>query len=125
VNVQPFLHDGVLYGHDEGGKMIACEFPSMKRLWDSEEVIGKASKGSETSFIVKNGDRFFFFTELGDLVIGKLSKEGYTEIDRAKKIIEPSGKAFGRSVVWCQPAFANKTMYVRNDKELASFDLAK
>jgi outer membrane protein assembly factor BamB len=124
VNVQPILVDGILYGHDESGKLFACEFPSMKRLWESTEPIGYA-KGSDSSFIVKNGDRFFFFTETGDLVIGKLSKEGYTEIDRAKQLVKPTGKAFGRSVVWCQPAFANKTMYVRNDKELVAIDLTK
>jgi outer membrane protein assembly factor BamB len=28
-------------------------------------------------------------------------------------------------VVWCAPAFANKRMYVRNDKELVCIDLAK
>ena len=125
VNVQPILHDGTIYGHDESGKLFAFEVPSGKRLWESEDVIGTKSQGSESSFIVKNGDRFFFFTEKGDLVIGKLSKEGYTEIDRAKELVKPTGKAFGRSVVWCQPAFANKTMYVRNDKELVAFDLAK
>jgi len=124
VNVQPILVDGVLYGHDESGKLFACEIPSGKRLWESTEPIGYA-KGSDSSFIVKNGERFFFFTETGDLVIGKLSREGFTEIDRAKKLLEPTGKAFGRKVLWCQPAFANKTMYVRNDKELVAFDLAK
>jgi len=124
VNVQPILYEGVVYGHDESGKLFACEYPSMKRLWESTDLIGYA-KGSDSSFIVRNGDRFFFFTETGDLVIGKLSKEKYEEIDRAKKIIEPTGKAFGRKVVWCQPAFADKKIFVRNDKELANFDLAK
>jgi hypothetical protein len=28
-------------------------------------------------------------------------------------------------VVWCMPAFANKRMYVRNDKEIIAVDLAK
>jgi outer membrane protein assembly factor BamB len=124
VNVQPFFHDGVMYGFDEGGKLFAAELPSGKRLWESTDVIGYA-KGSDSAFIVKNGDRFFFFTETGDLVIGKLSKDGYTEIDRAKGLIEMTQTAFGRKVVWCQPAFADKKMFVRNDKELVVFDLAK
>jgi outer membrane protein assembly factor BamB len=124
VNVQPILHDGLVYGFDESGKMFAVELPSGKRLWESTDVIGYA-KGSDSAFIVKNGDRFFFFTETGDLVIGKLDKTGYTEIDRAKGLIAMTQTAFGRKVVWCQPAFADKTMYVRNDKELAAFDLAK
>jgi outer membrane protein assembly factor BamB len=125
VNVQPFLHDGVVYGFDDSGIMYAVELPSGKRLWETTDLVGGPAKGSETAFIVKNGDRFFFFTEKGDLVIGKLTKEKYEEIDRAKGIIAPSGVAFGRKVVWCMPAFADKKMFVRNGKELICVDLAK
>ncbi len=124
VNVQPILHDGVMYGFDESGKLYAVELPSGERLWESTDVIGYA-KGSDSAFIVKNGDRFFFFTETGDLVIGTMDKKGYKEIDRAKGLIAQTQTAFGRKVVWCQPAFADKKMFVRNDKELAVFDLAK
>lgn len=125
VNVQPFLQDGVVYGFDDSGIMYAVELPSGKRLWESTDVVGGKAVGSETAFIVKNGDRFFFFTEKGDLVIGKLTKEGFEEIDRAKGLMEQTQTAFGRKVVWCMPAFADKKMFVRNDKELACFDLAK
>jgi outer membrane protein assembly factor BamB len=124
LNVQPMLVDGTLYGFDHEGLLMACELPSGKRLWETDAVIG-AAKNSDTAFFVRNGDRFFFFTEKGDLVIAKLSPEKYEEIDRAKAIIEPTNVAFGRKVVWCAPAFAGKKMYVRNDKELASFDMAK
>ena len=124
VNVQPFYLDGVMYGHDQSGKLMAVEVSTGKRLWETDAVIGY-SKDSGTSFIVKNGDRFFFFAETGDLVIGKLSREKFEEIDRAKKVIEPTDTGGGRKVVWCQPAFARKKMFVRNGKELAAFDLAK
>ena len=124
VNVQPFLQDNVLYGFDDNGTMYAVELPSGKRLWESKELVGDA-KGSETAFLVKNGDRFISFTERGDLVLCKLTKEKYEEIDRAKGIMKATNTAFGRPVVWCAPAFAHKRMFVRNDKEIACFDLAK
>ncbi|AWM37409.1 Quinoprotein ethanol dehydrogenase precursor [Gemmata obscuriglobus] len=124
VNVQPFVQDGVIYGHDEGGALMAVAVPSGKRLWDSPGPLSGDPRGSDTSFIVKNGDRFFFFAESGELVIGKLTEKGYEEVDRAK-VIEQTGAAFGRKVVWCAPAFADKKMYVRNDKELVCLDLAK
>lgn len=124
VNVQPFVQDGVIYGHDEGGALMAVEIPSGKRLWDSPGPLAADPKGSDTSFIVKNGDRFFFFNESGELVIGKLTPKGYDEIDRAK-VIDQTGSAFGRKVVWCAPAYADKKMYVRNDKEIICIDLAK
>jgi len=98
VNVQPFADGEVIYGHDENGPLYA--------------------------FITKNGDRFFFFAETGDLVIGKLTPKGYEEIDRAK-VLDTTGAAFGRKVVWCAPAYADKKAFVRNDKELICIDLAK
>lgn len=123
--VQPFLQDGLLYGYDDSGWMYAVELPSGKRVWqETGPVSAKDPKGSETAFIVKNGDRFFFFAESGHLVIGKLTPKGYEEIDRAK-VIEPTNAAFGRKVVWCAPAFADKKMFVRNDKEIICVDLAK
>jgi outer membrane protein assembly factor BamB len=126
VNVQPFLQDGVLYGYDDTGWMYGVELPSGKRLWEGMGPVGgEKPKGSETAFIVKNGDRFFFFPESGDLVIGRLTPKGYEEVDRAKKVVEQTNAAFGRKVVWCAPAFADKKMYVRNDKEIVCFDLAK
>jgi outer membrane protein assembly factor BamB len=124
INVQPFLIDKVLYGYDDTGVMYAVELPDGKRVWDGPGPVGGEPKGSETAFIVKNGDRFFFFAETGHLVIGKLTPKGYEEIDKAK-VIDQTNAAFGRKVVWCMPAFADKKMYVRNDKEIICVDLAK
>jgi outer membrane protein assembly factor BamB len=124
VNVQPFLQDGVLYGYDDDGTLYAVELPSGKRLWEGDGPIPGRPSGSETAFIVKNGDRYFFFAETGHLVIGKLTPQGYDEIDRAK-LLEPTGAAMGRKVVWCAPAYAGKQMFVRNDKEIICVDLAK
>jgi outer membrane protein assembly factor BamB len=123
VNVQPFLQDGVLYGYDDTGNMYAVEIPSGKRLWDNAGPVGGEPKGSETAFIVKNGDRFFFFAETGDLVIGKLTAKGYEEIDRAK-VLEQTESAFGRKVVWCAPAYSDKKAFIRNGKEIICVDLA-
>lgn len=124
VNVQPFEENGIVYGYDESGMMVAFDITTGKRLWESGGPVGEDPKGSGTAFIVKNGNRFIFFTETGHLVFGTLSKTGYTEISRAK-VLEQTNSAFGRKVVWCQPAFANKHCYVRNDKELICIDLSK
>ena len=41
------------------------------------------------------------------------------------KLIEPTGAAFGRKIVWSHPAFADKCVFARNDKELICVSLAK
>jgi hypothetical protein len=78
------------------------------------------------AFIVPQGDRDFLFNEQGDLIIAKLSPKGYEEIDRAH-VIDPTNKMAGRGrvVVWMHPAFANKCVYARNDKEIVCASLAK
>jgi outer membrane protein assembly factor BamB len=126
VNVQPFLDGEVLYGFDQSGEMIAMELATGKRLWTSTAplVEGKVL-GSGTAFIYKNGDRFFLFNDLGELIICKLSPQGYEEVSRSKPLLEKTGKGFGRDVVWCAPAFADKKLFVRNDKEIICMDLAK
>lgn len=124
VNVQPFLDNGTLYGFDQNGIFYGVELESGKRLWQTTDVMKKRPQGSETAFIVKQADRYWLFNELGELIICKLSPDGYKELDRAK-VIDMTNTAFGRDVVWCMPAFANKRMYVRNDKECICVDLAK
>ena len=42
--------------------------------------------------------------------------------DRAH-LIGPTHKVWGRQLVWSHPAFANRSVYVRNDEELIRVDL--
>ncbi|WP_166830734.1 PQQ-binding-like beta-propeller repeat protein [Thalassoroseus pseudoceratinae] len=125
VNVQPFLGDGTLYGFDQNGLMYGVELKTGDRLWQSGEPVNtKRPSNSATAFIVKNAEKFWMFNEHGELLIAKLSRQGYEEIDRVK-VIEPTNNAFGRDVVWCPPAWANRKVYLRNDKECLCLDLAE
>ena len=71
---------------------------------------------------MKNGTRFFLSNEKGDLIIARLSPKGYEEISRAH-LLEPTNTAAGRDVVWSHPAFANRRIFARNDKEIICCDL--
>ena len=73
---------------------------------------------------MKHEDRFFLFNDLGDLIIANLSPKGYEELSRTR-IIEPTNRMTPRLLVWTHPAFANKKIYARNDKEIVCADLAK
>ena len=125
VNVQPFLEGRILFGFDQNGFLYGIDLATGDRLWQSGKPLNtKRPLGSGTSFIVKNGDHFWMFNELGELLITKLSRSGYEEIDRAM-VIEPTNLAFGRDVVWSPPAWANRHAYIRNDKECLCIDLAQ
>jgi hypothetical protein len=57
------------------------------------------------------------------LIVAKFSPRGYEEISRAH-LLAPTSDAAGRAVLWSHPAFANRHVYARNDKELICVDLA-
>ena len=113
-----------MYGVDQTGHLRCVKMETGERLWESAEPFDGKPNNAGAAFIVKNGDRFFLFTEKGDLIIAKLSPKGYEEISRAK-ILEPTLTAFGRSVVWSHPAFADGCMFARNDKEIVCVSLKK
>ena len=126
-NSTPFLADGMIFGADcQTGKFIGAQMKDGERLWETWEPTagGKRRVGHGTAFIVKQADRYFLFSETGDLIIAQLSADGYEEIDRTH-LLEPTNEAFGRKVVWTHPAFANQSIYVRNDKELICVSLAE
>jgi outer membrane protein assembly factor BamB len=124
VNVQPFVIDDVVYGFDQKGVARAIRLPEGKQLWESSAIIGKRPSGSETAFLFRHEDHFWMFNELGELQIGRLSPQGYEEIDRVK-VIDQTNTAFGREVVWSVPALANRHACIRNDKEIICVDLAE
>jgi outer membrane protein assembly factor BamB len=122
----PFLEDGYIYGPCSYGQFRCLRAETGERIWETMKVTTHDDKETRwgNAFIVKNGDRFFLFNEKGDLIIAKLSPKGYEEISRAH-VIEPTNTAAGRDVVWTHPAFANRSMYVRNDKEIVCVKLAQ
>ena len=124
VNVQPIVADGLIYGFHEKGDLRAVAIPSGEVVWKGGGPLGERPQGSGTAFIVRQADRYWMFAETGDLVIAKMSPAGYSEITRAH-LLEPTNTAFGRNVVWCAPAYANRSIVVRNDKEIVRVSLAR
>ncbi|MCB1125837.1 MAG: PQQ-like beta-propeller repeat protein [Verrucomicrobiae bacterium] len=119
----PFLVDGHIYGVCSYGQLRCLRADTGERLWETfAATTGKAVRWAN-AFLIRHEDRFFLFNERGDLILARLSPSGYEEIGRAH-LIEPTGTAAGRNVVWSHPAFADRHVFVRNDEELACFSLA-
>jgi outer membrane protein assembly factor BamB len=126
-NSTPFIDGDVIFGNDcQVGNLRGVDLATGKRLWETfEPTTGGERRASHgTVFLTKNADRYFLFSETGDLIIARLSRQGYDEISRAH-ILDPTGEAMGRSVVWSHPAYANKCCFARNDKEIVCVSLAR
>ena len=118
----PFIVDGYLYGVCSYGQFRCLKADTGDRLWESFEPTTGKSERWGNAFITKNGDRYFLFNEKGDLIIARLTPQKYEEISRAH-LLEPSNTDPGRPVVWSHPAFANRCVYARNDKEIVCVSL--
>src|SRR5262245_47856440 len=113
----PFIEDGYIYGACSYGQFRCLKADTGERVWETFVPTGGKEERWATTFIVKNGDRFFLPNEKGDLIIAKLSSKGYEEVSRAH-LLEPTNTMANRQVVWCHPAFANRCIYWRNDNEI-------
>ena len=123
VMATPLLEAGYLYSPCSYGQFRCLKVTTGERIWETfAPTTGKSTRWGN-AFIVKNGDRCFLFSETGDLIIAKLTPEKYQEISRAH-LLDPTNRDPGRLVVWSHPAFANQSVYARNDQEIVCASLA-
>ena len=120
----PFLENGHMYGIDMGGDLCCVKLDTGEHLWSTyAATTGNRRTNHASAFLVKQADRFFIFNEKGELIIARLSPQGYEEVSRVK-ILEPLSKSEGREVVWSHPAYAEKCIFARNDKQIVCYELA-
>jgi hypothetical protein len=107
------------------GQLRCLKLETGERLWETLAATTPDNKEMRwaNAFLIKQGDRFFLWNEKGDLIIARLTPKGYEEISRAH-LLEPTNTDPRREVVWSHPAFANRCIYVRNDKEIICASLA-
>jgi outer membrane protein assembly factor BamB len=119
----PVIQGDYIYGVDSYGELRCLELITGDRVWESLDAVPKARWSN--IHMVRHEDKIWMFNERGELIICKLSSEGFHEISRTK-IIEPTeGQLSQRGgVCWSHPAYANKCVYVRNDRELLCIDLS-
>jgi outer membrane protein assembly factor BamB len=119
----PILEGNYIYGVDSYGELRCLDLKTGDRIWESLDAVPKARWSN--IHMIRHEDKVWMFNERGELIISKLSPEGFHEISRTR-IIEPTkGQLPQRGgVCWAHPAFAYKKIYVRNDNELLCIDLA-
>jgi outer membrane protein assembly factor BamB len=113
----PLLQDGHFYVADNYGEFQCVEAATGKLIWRTREPTGETQWGSSVH-LTPNGNRVFLFNDRGQLIMARLSKEGYQELGRISLIAPTIGAKQERAVTWAHPAYTNKHILVRNDKEL-------
>ena len=120
----PDLDDTAIYGVCSFGHLRGLRLADGERLWETlapTRPDGKPARWT-TAFLVRHADRHFLYNEVGDLLLLRLGPQGCEELSRTH-LLDPTNKAGGRDVHWSHPAFAGRSIFVRNDRELVRFDL--
>jgi outer membrane protein assembly factor BamB len=119
----PMVLPDHIYGSCSYGQFRCLKTATGERVWETFAPTTGKSERWGNAFIVPHGERYFLFNEQGDLIIARLTPEKYEELSRVR-LIEPNNHDARRPVVWSHPAFANRSVYARNDAEIVCASLA-
>jgi outer membrane protein assembly factor BamB len=121
----PVLKEGHVYGVGALGELRCQEAATGRKVWETYAPVCGKLTDCGTAFLVPIGDsdRYAIFNDQGDLILAELTPKGYKEIDRAH-VLDPVEAARGRIVVWSHPAFAERCVFARNDKEIICLSMA-
>jgi len=117
----PVVTETNVFGVCSYGQLRCLDVRTGKRLWETFDATGRDRWWN--AFLIPHEDRYFLHNEQGDLIIARLSAKGYDEISRAR-LIEPTRPVNRRMTIWSHPAFAMKSVFARNDKEIVRVNLA-
>lgn len=111
---QPLSRDGYVYLLDKQYGLTCFELQSGKKLWDDQNRMTPRGRNPHASLVwLGDSDRAIILNEEGDLILARLSPEGYHEQCRTR-ITE---------FTWSHPAYSGNHVYVRTDKELVCVSL--
>lgn len=115
-----------LYGVDSYGELRCLEALTGKRIWEDQSAVRKArwSNIHFTQFPNKDSETCWMFNEQGELILGELKPDGFSEVERTK-LIDPTTEQLRQrgGVCWAHPAFSERSIIVRNDKEIRCYSL--
>jgi outer membrane protein assembly factor BamB len=122
IIMTPFIRDGHAYGLDSYGEMRCLNLANGDRVWADTTLLPNGRWA--TAHFVQNGDRTWITTERGEIVIARLTPEGFQRISSAR-FITPGTTLRGRNypIAWSHPAYAHRSLFARNDSELVCIPL--
>ena len=122
----PIVDGAHVYGVDSYGEFRCLDAKTGKRLWEDLSAVPK--ERWSTIHMVRQADTemVWMFNERGELLLANLSPSGLKILGRCK-LIEPTRAQLPQrgGVCWSHPAYAEKSIFVRNDNRIVRASLAK
>jgi outer membrane protein assembly factor BamB len=123
IMMTPVVRGGHVYGIDSHGEVRCLDLATGDRVWEDTSLLPKGRWA--TAHFVQNGDRTWITTEKGEIVIAKLTPQGFQRLSSAQ-FITPETHLRQRShpIAWSHPAYAHRSLFARNDSQLVCISLA-
>src|SRR5262245_63687233 len=81
----PVIDGNHVYGLSNYGVLRCLEVATGKPVWETQALTNEHVMYA-SAYFVRNGDRYFINNDRGDLIIAKLSPQGYEELSRSTLI---------------------------------------
>jgi outer membrane protein assembly factor BamB len=118
----PILRGDHVFSVRTSGHLVCLEAATGKERWRTDKVTELGSGAS--IHLATNGDNAFLYTDRGELILARLSGAGYDERSR-DRVLEPTSPYEGRKFAWPPPAYSQRCIFARSDKELVCASLAE
>lgn len=122
----PIVDGDAIYGVDSYGALRCLNSRTGDRIWEDLTAVPKA-RWSTIHMVRQAGtETVWMFNERGELLMTNLTPTGLKIIDRCQ-LIEPTKAQLPQrgGVCWSHPAFAEKSIFIRNDTRIVRASLAK
>ena len=117
----PMLSGDYVYSAKSNGELVCLEAGTGKQVWGTTNVT--ELKFGASIHLTQNGNAVFLFTDEGNLILVRLTPDGYREISRVH-LLKPTSVLGARRFAWTPPVYANRHVFARNDEELVCASLA-
>jgi len=118
----PLLQDGLVFSPNARGQLLCLDAATGKQLWQADQVTELKGGASIHLTAAPSIHSVFLYTDRGDLILSRLTAAGYHEVSRAH-LLDPTNEYAGRKMAWPPPAYAERCVFARSDKELVCASL--
>ncbi|MDB6148681.1 MAG: Pyrrolo-quinoline quinone [Chthoniobacter sp.] len=110
----PVVVDDHLYGLGPAKNLICIDLATGQLAWENPGLTPTSADRAEAAFLVM-GKNVLALNDVGELILFAADPAGYKELGRTQ--------ACGTN--WCNPAYADGRLYLRDARELICLDLLK
>lgn len=112
----PLYRDRHVYLLDKQHGLVCFELATGKMLWTDKNQLTPRDRNPQASLVwLGDSDQILALNASGELIRGRLTPEGYTELGRRKIVGD----------TWAHPAFAGDSCFARDDKSLVRVRLVE